>query len=412
MKGINKNIEEFVRNQLDNHEFGYDAGEWVRLKKNLPKPSVSVFTNPLFYVSSVFIILAVVSTLYFTDSFENKTVSSGENISEQTLLQDIVLPVEIEEDTVTGELFVEEIPVVLENNTIENDEIENLNSNENVLVEERVVEKPVLITKIQIPECKDPCALFNINSYEGCSPFEVILTPVEKSDSMVYLWDFGDGLVSTGINGKHNYTEPGIFPVTLTVKYFKSEKVVSYRLEQPVVVYPSPNADFTYEIINTRVKFTTLSNLNFSYSWDFGDGGKSIEINPEYGYNRSGDFRIVLSATSQNSCKTKVEKIISIEKEADYIMPDAFTPNGDGKNDFYGPAFRTTDLVQYEMLIFNKNGMIVYQTKDMNNPWDGKILGSNRLSEEGVYVYIIKTVDDLGNFQTKKGHFSLLHEIQ
>ncbi|MBN2682868.1 MAG: PKD domain-containing protein [Bacteroidales bacterium] len=417
MKGNKLNIEQFVKNQLDNHEYSYDAGEWGKLEKKLSGSKSSFFNNPLSYISAAIIVLGVILTLNYTNSFETEKPVKSQKVIEQNLLENITLP-----KKEVAEILIEKPTEKIGESPINENHTNNNDSSEdrNFIQEEKkeTVEKFKLFAEDQkecikdidnkTNEAKEPCALFEINVLEGCVPLEIVLTPYEKSDSMVYLWDFGNGSVSNKISGRYKYNEAGNYNVSLTVKYFKSEKVVTYRYNQPVVVNAGPKIDFDYEINNTTAKFTVLSELNLDYLWKFGDGSTSDQLNPEHIYSRSGNFKVELEAKAQNSCKSEFSKTVKIEKEKDYIMPEAFKPDGDGFNDFFGPVFRTTDLVYYEMQIFNQHGLLVFTTKDIDKPWDGRILGRNDICDQGVYVFVIKTTDKYGNSLTEKGHFSLL----
>ena len=70
-----------------------------------------------------------------------------------------------------------------------------------------------------------------------------------------------------------------------------------------------------------------------------------------------------------------------------YILPNVFSPNGDGINDIYQPL-RTSYVEKVDMKIFNRWGLQVFETEDPDINWDGKISGTNKLVSPGVYYYI------------------------
>ncbi len=75
------------------------------------------------------------------------------------------------------------------------------------------------------------------------------------------------------------------------------------------------------------------------------------------------------------------------------FIPNAFTPNGDGNNDYFQPYFSSTELsiVSFEMIIFNRNGCIMYHVYDLNQPWDGGASTHDYFDTPSeVYVYFIK----------------------
>ncbi len=71
-------------------------------------------------------------------------------------------------------------------------------------------------------------------------------------------------------------------------------------------------------------------------------------------------------------------------------VPNAFTPNGDGINDFLYPlnAFSTTDL---EFQVFNRFGQMVFETRDWTRKWDGTVGGAAQAV--GTYVWILRYTD-------------------
>lgn len=87
------------------------------------------------------------------------------------------------------------------------------------------------------------------------------------------------------------------------------------------------------------------------------------------------------------------------------FVPNAFTPNNDGKNDIlkvFGNYISTIDL-----RIFNQWGQLIFQTTDPTQGWDGKHKG--KLQPVGVYAYILKVVRQDGTVVNKKGSINLIH---
>lgn len=70
-----------------------------------------------------------------------------------------------------------------------------------------------------------------------------------------------------------------------------------------------------------------------------------------------------------------------------FVVPNAFTPNGDGRNDCFGIR-RWGDVQLKEMDVFNRWGMCVFSTRNPSDCWDGSFKG--RPQETGAYVYVIK----------------------
>ena len=78
---------------------------------------------------------------------------------------------------------------------------------------------------------------------------------------------------------------------------------------------------------------------------------------------------------------------LCLDECSNYVLPNVFSPNNDGENDIYMPL-RTSYVERVDMKIFNRWGLLVFQTEDPDINWDGKLTGSDQLVAPGVYYYI------------------------
>lgn len=85
------------------------------------------------------------------------------------------------------------------------------------------------------------------------------------------------------------------------------------------------------------------------------------------------------------------------------IIPNAFSPNGDGTNDFFLPQY--ANLKTYHCTVFNRWGNIVFETSEISNVWNGQYNGSD--CAEGVYYYVIDVVGE-DEMEYYKGGFVML----
>ena len=75
-----------------------------------------------------------------------------------------------------------------------------------------------------------------------------------------------------------------------------------------------------------------------------------------------------------------------IEPEFTLYIPNAFSPDGDGVNDFFIP--KGAEFIHFEMEIYNRWGEKVYNTNNIDQPWSGKGKNGDEI-QQGVYVYKI-----------------------
>jgi gliding motility-associated-like protein len=90
------------------------------------------------------------------------------------------------------------------------------------------------------------------------------------------------------------------------------------------------------------------------------------------------------------------------------FAPNTFIPDGDGLNDNWMPVFSSGfNIENYELMIFNRWGQVVFETKDYMQGWDGKFSGI--FVQDGVYSFKIKfrlSSDKIN--QIHVGHINLL----
>ncbi|WP_375583873.1 gliding motility-associated C-terminal domain-containing protein [Cyclobacterium xiamenense] len=177
------------------------------------------------------------------------------------------------------------------------------------------------------------------------------------------------------------------------------------------------NASFVYTVLSTGVegeilvndpvqfRDQTLGNV-FTWDWDFGDGTKSNEQHPIHAYTRPGTYTIRLTTFDVLGCVSETEQTVEVVSSYRILIPNAFSPNGDGLNDRFVPKLRGID--DFEMHVFNKWGELVYSSFSQEDAgWDGTLNG--KLSPNGNYVYkIIFTAVD-GETGSRTGVFTLIY---
>jgi len=145
------------------------------------------------------------------------------------------------------------------------------------------------------------------------------------------------------------------------------------------------------EMPNALVSFTpkgTNLGLVDQWLWDFGDGQQYNHPHPGHQYQTEGFYNIKLTIVDTNGCRNTIvkPKWIEIRKMVNVVVPNAFSPNGDGVNDFFSLAYKLID--QFQIVIYDRWGNEVYTSNDPNFLWDGVSLQGGP-SQEGTYVYVI-----------------------
>ena len=145
---------------------------------------------------------------------------------------------------------------------------------------------------------------------------------------------------------------------------------VSFQVSEPEVVLPD---GFTFT--NTSASDAT------SYTWDFGDDGPSRQGEVvSYEYQEEGEYTVTLTI-SDGVCEASAEETVTVIAP-NLLIPNVFTPNGDGVNDFF--TFNTGAFRDLELRMYDRWGNLLYSDKQFR--WNGQTDDGEEVAE-GVYVY-------------------------
>ncbi|MDQ6891032.1 MAG: gliding motility-associated C-terminal domain-containing protein, partial [Bacteroidota bacterium] len=147
-----------------------------------------------------------------------------------------------------------------------------------------------------------------------------------------------------------------------------------------------------------------------SYYWDLGDGNTSQLQTPlpEHYPVLSAEkiYNIRLIVKNNIGCFDTAVNTMKVLKSCYIAVPTAFTPNGDGLNDYLYPlnAYKADNL---EFNVYNRIGQRVFHTTDWTKKWDGKINGEPQ--DSGIFVWTLKyTNHDTGKKVFQKGSTALI----
>lgn len=145
------------------------------------------------------------------------------------------------------------------------------------------------------------------------------------------------------------------------------------------------------------------------YQWDFGNGDRSTDVSPRPIYAtpfRETPFTITLNITDSFNCTAQARKRIIVYPSCYIDVPNAFTPNNDGKNDRFH-VLNAVKAVDFQLLVYNRWGQVVFQSRNWKEGWDGRINGIEQPT--GVYVWYARYTDrDTGTPVLRKGTMVLI----
>ena len=255
----------------------------------------------------------------------------------------------------------------------------------------------------------------------ACAPYFIQFNNTSLyADS--YIWEFGDGGVSYAENPTYEYLVGGIYRVRLTAT---GPGGVQYR-ERLVHVWDNPRAFFeaipdTVYVNDEDVRCFNLSDRADYYIWEFGDGDTAMVKDPYHKYQQEGVYPITLHAYSNNGCYDTyvMSPGITVLPAGELRFANVFRPNKNGPIDgdsrnissnqidmlFFPPI--KEQIVNYKLQIFNRSGVLIFQSNDINIGWNGYYKG--QLVMQGVYVWYVEGKYTNGKPFRKVGDITLLH---
>lgn len=284
----------------------------------------------------------------------------------------------------------------------------------------------VTLTVVDINDCEDeitlPVSYFPVpeevivgpDRAEACDPAPINFFNLSRPIDSTYtvIWDFGDGNTGEGIETAHIYEEPGQYTVTVDITSPIGCEA-SETFEGLVNVLPSPIADFDFnpKVIsqfNRQVRFTDQSSGASFWEWDFGGVGNTLLPDPTFVFPDTGIYEVQLIVTHPSGCQDTIVKIIDVEPEVRYFLPNAFSPNEDGLNDDYRGTGTFEYMENFLMTIWNRWGEEVFKSTDPNLGWNGRYNNRGKLAPVGVYVVLVEYEDARGNKREIKGFATLV----
>ncbi len=237
--------------------------------------------------------------------------------------------------------------------------------------------------------------VFRPNKSEGCVPMEVELRNISFPTDASYqlTWTFSDGAQYVGERVFHTFDSVGKYGVKLAVRsplgcYSEGAFVDVFTVSHK----PAAAMGIDKERVNIRNPVVRLSDLTLGTqgrTWIIDDKDYFFEKDLEYKFQETGMHKIVLIAADRFLCTDTLESSVYVYRDFSLFMPNAFTPNGDGKNEIFKPVGQT-DNVRFEFFnlkIYDRWGGIVFESDHPDIGWNGKYFNSGADLPPGVYHY-------------------------
>jgi gliding motility-associated-like protein len=285
---------------------------------------------------------------------------------------------------------------------------------------------------------ESPIPDLHLERSEGCEPFcmtydaGIHIGGLDEGWNVIY--DFG-GIrkIQADSNSVINYCLPeGTYTLNVITEGKNGCNGV-YPYPYPLVVNPGPGSDITWipeePTTNDEVVFYANSKYDpiIYHKWAFSGGirteldtaaidttlipdpfiDETLVDSPRRKYESFGTYPVMLITTNDRECTDTVVKFLKVIDDMNIYIPNTFTPNGDGINDFFGVKGMGIKTEGFVMDLCDRSGTVFFSTKDVNETWDGKIGG--QFAMNGVYIYKVKVVGMNGEGRKELvGYFTLL----
>jgi gliding motility-associated-like protein len=255
-----------------------------------------------------------------------------------------------------------------------------------------------------------PVIAFVADTLQGCAPLCVNFTN-NTPNTQTITWEYGDN-TSNG-NGVHCYNT-GTYNVSAIVVGTNGCSD-TLTINAYIQAFPSPVAGFTSPLM-------TVSMLDPSFCFQDQSSGASIWQynfndplnptnsnlqNPCHTYSDTGFYCVDQVVTNSNGCRDSTQLCIEVLPEpGDIYVPNTFTPNGNGLNEIFMPVGFNISNEGYHFMVFDRWGMLIYETHTWGDGWDGTLKGNK--CQIDTYVWKVDARDIEGTKFQLIGHVNLI----
>ena len=267
---------------------------------------------------------------------------------------------------------------------------------------------PPIQTNISATFCENTTYNFCGASFDTPGSYECLLTSSTGCDSLVTLQleaiSFTEGFLDTTLcNGELLDIENNIF-----------EQTGNYA----ITLINNQGCD---SVLNIQLSYSSIDMPDFLMQPDLGFGDGSIELlledsslfvnweDQSTGLVREELFAgaYLLQLTDSLGCSESFTIIVD-EGDANFAVPNVFTPNGDGVNDYFNVLSNADSFNIIQCTIYNRWGQLVYDNNNPDTGWDGTLDGKPQPSEVYFYHIVIDSGQNGQSNQVFKGNVTLL----
>lgn len=226
-------------------------------------------------------------------------------------------------------------------------------------------------------------------------------------------WDFGDQEgVSENKSPSYQYNQVGLHDVFVSI----TSPIGCYIdtiFKDLIFVESGPVAQFStspdqLSNLDSELIIMNESQRAVQWKWLFDAKDSTIIEEPTYTFADTGIHQIQLLVWDQYDCQDSISMIIDVVPQTTYFLPNAFTPNSDGKNDLFIGKGVLDGVRNFEMSIIDRWGQVVFSTTNPDEGWNGQMGTTGKQLPNGVYVCNVSFKKPRGEQEQLKGFVTLL----
>jgi gliding motility-associated-like protein len=250
----------------------------------------------------------------------------------------------------------------------------------------------------------------------GCAPVCVDFTGVSNPAAASCSYDFGDQSTGNTCNPSHCFMNAGTYSIMYTVTDINGcPATVTYP--NLITVHPTPVAGFNVSpqittilspVITVTPNCTSCDTTTYSMGDTLGSFVTNLVTPFNFPYTDPGTYAITQYVSNQYGCRDTITDYVVIEPDWSFYAPNAFTPNGDMRNDFFFVFGEGIDLSTFQMVVFDRWGKQIFVSSDINKGWDGKVNNGGDIAQIDTYVWSVHFRDETGDLHKFVGHVQLI----
>lgn len=243
---------------------------------------------------------------------------------------------------------------------------------------------------------------FAASPTEICVGGQVYFKDSFSANTISRVYDFDDGTVLEGLhNPVHTYENAGIYEVSYTADYLvcaSLDTTVTIEVSEAPSIFLGEDRTLC-PFLDSIVVLGNKQNPAQILSWSTGERAPSIIVTA----NEVGDYW----ATFEDKGCVSVDTV-SVKRDCYLNIPNSFSPNGDGRNDYFLPRqLLSSGVIGFSMTVMNRWGEVVFETSNVEGRgWDGNFGGQQQ--PMGAYVYLIEATWKNGYSNSFKGTTTLI----